>query len=257
VVIVLLSDGNGGLTAQPPVAVGARPWQQITCGDFNGDGNVDTAVNRNSEDQMGVFLGNGLGGLGAVQSYDTGGFPMAIDAADIDGDGDLELVSSNYTSASWTVYENQGGVFVNPRTLASSSSGSCAVMHDRDNDGDVDLTGFDELDDWIYFYENVHATGVTPSPSQVVTLEQNHPNPFNPMTTIRFELTRAAEATLAVYDAGGALVAEIARGRYADGPHDVRWSGTDARGESVASGVYFYRLVSGSTILTRKMVLLK
>jgi len=257
VVIVLLSDGNGGLAAQPPVPSGGHMWQQITCGDFNGDGHVDTAINHTFDNRMGVLHGNGLGGLNAVQSYPTGGFPMAIDAADIDGDGDLELVSSCYSSATWTLYENQGGVFTTPRTFNSSSSGSCAVMHDRDNDGDVDLTGFDEIDDWIYFYENVHATGITPSSSQVVTLQQNHPNPFNPTTTIPFELTREAEATLGVYDAGGAFVATIAEARYAAGPHEVRWNGTDARGTSVASGVYFYRLVSESTTLTRKMVLLK
>ena len=153
----------------------------------------------------------------------------------IDGDGDLELVSSCYSSATWTLYENQGGVFLNPRTLDSSSSGSCAVMHDRDNDGDIDLTGFDELDDWIYFYENVHVTHTTPSASQVETLLQNHPNLFNPTTTISFELTREAQATLAVYDAAGAFVATIAEARYSAGPHEVRWNGTNTRGTRVAS----------------------
>ena len=130
-------------------------------------------------------------------------------------------------------------------------------MHDRDNDGDIDLTGFDEIEDWLYFYENVPpTTGITPS-SPIATLQQNHPNPFNPTTTIRFELTRAVNVTLAVYDADGAFVAAIADGRYAVGPHDVSWDGTGAHGARVASGVYFCRLVSGNTVLTRKMVLLK
>jgi hypothetical protein len=166
VVIVLLSDGKGGLVAQPPVPSGGHPWQQIVVGDFNGDGNVDTALNLSDAGAMGVLFGDGLGGLGAVQSYPTGSLPFAIDAADIDGDGDLELVSSNYTSATWTIYENQAGVFVNPRTLKSDQSGSCAVLHDRDNDGDLDLTGFDEVRDWMYFFDNVAAaTSVTPSSS--------------------------------------------------------------------------------------------
>jgi hypothetical protein len=256
-VIVLLSDGNGGLIAQPGVPSGGHPWLQITVGDFNGDGNVDTAINHVFTNGMGVLMGNGLGGLGAVQTYTTGENPYAIDTADIDGDGDLELVSSNFGTADWTIYENVGGVFVNPRSLSSDRSGSCAVLHDRDMDGDIDLTGFDETHDWVYFYENVStATAITPS-SAAVTIEQNHPNPFNPTTSIRFELAHNADVMLAVYDAGGAFVARIAEGRYAAGPHEARWNGTDARGARVASGVYFYRLISGNTELARKMVLLK
>jgi hypothetical protein len=256
-VIVLLSDGEGGLVAQPGVPSGGHPWLQITAADFNGDGNVDSAINHVFANSMGVLFGNGAGGLGPVQTYPTGENSYAIDTADIDGDGDLELVTSNFGSEDWTIYENAGGVFVNPRTLNSDRSGSCAVLHDWDMDGDIDLSGFDEINDWIYFYENVPtATTVTPSRA-MATLEQNHPNPFNPSTAIRFELTREAEVTLAVYDIDGALVARIAHRRYPAGSHEVRWNGTDAQGHRATSGVYFYRLLSGNIELTRKMVLLK
>jgi len=258
VVIILLSDGNGGLVAQPGVASGAHPWLQITCGDFNNDGNVDTAINHVFTNAMGVLMGNGSGGLAPVQIYPTGENPYAIDAADIDGDGDLELVSSCFGNAVWTIYENVNGVFVNPRTIDSDRSGSCAVMHDWDMDGDIDLSGFDETHDWIYFYENTPTTAtVTPGAGARGTLAQNHPNPFNPSTAIRFELSREADVTLAVYDVSGAEVARIAQGRYPAGSHEVRWNGVDARGNRAASGVYFYRLISENTDLTRKMVLLK
>ncbi|HKW14088.1 MAG TPA: FlgD immunoglobulin-like domain containing protein, partial [Candidatus Krumholzibacteria bacterium] len=150
-----------------------------------------------------------------------------------------------------------GGVFVNPRTFPSDRSGSCAVLHDRDGDGDVDLTGFDEFHDWIYFYENVPTTTAVTPLVKAATLEQNQPNPFNPATSIRFELAQAADVTLAVYNTSGAFVARIAHGRFAAGPHDVRWNGTDAHGAQVASGVYFYRLFTKNFELTKKMVLLK
>lgn len=256
-VIVLLSDGTGALVPQPGVPSGGHPWLQIAAADFNADGNVDAAINHVFLNSMGVLFGDGAGGLGAVQIYPTGENSYAIDTADIDGDGDLEIVTSNFGSEDWTIYENSGGVFVNPRTLNSDRSGSCAVLHDWDMDGDIDLSGFDEIHDWIYFYENVTtATPVAPSLAKA-TLEQNHPNPFNPTTSIRFELAREADVTLAVYDVDGALVARIAEGRYPAGSHEVRWNATDARGTKVASGVYFYRLMSGDTELTRKMVLLK
>ena len=255
-IIVLLSDGNGGLTAKPPVGCGGRAWQ-IVVGDFNGDGNVDIAANNTLENRMAVMVGDGLGGLAAPGYYGTGSYPLAIDAGDLDGDGDLELVSSNYDAGTWTLYENRNGIFMNPRTLNSSTSGSCATLHDRDNDGDLDMTGIDEIDDWIYFFQNEPpVTGVTPAVASV-TLMQNHPNPFNPTTTIRFELTKSARVELLVFDVAGARVAELANGVYPAGTTDVNWNGTDLGGKRVSSGVYFYRLVSGTDVLTRKMVLLK
>ncbi|HEX6791493.1 MAG TPA: FG-GAP-like repeat-containing protein [Candidatus Krumholzibacteria bacterium] len=255
--IVLLGNGNGGFTAQPPVLQGGRPWQSV-CGDFNKDGNVDVASCNSDNNKVGVLFGNGSGGfLAAVTTFTCDTFPLAIDAGDIDGDGDLEIVTSNYTGGNWNIFQNTNGVFGNKKVLSSSSAGSCVVLHDRDNDGDLDLTGLDEIDDWLYFYENVGtATGVTPSVA-VVNMLQNQPNPFNPTTSIRFELTRDANVSLTVYDAAGAFVARLANARYSRGDHEVRWDATDSRGSRVGSGVYFYRLSADGQTLTRKMVLLK
>lgn len=256
-ITVMLGDGNGGLVAQTPVLTSGQPWM-LAVGDVNNDGNVDVFSANANGNGIGLHLGNGLGGISAVTTLVTGAFPLAIDAGDIDGDGDLELVSSNYGSASWTLYENTGGALVNPRTLAASSAGSCATLHDRDNDGDMDITGIDEIDDWVYLYENAPpATQVPSIGAAAVTMSQNHPNPFNPSTTIRFELARAGSVTISVYDATGAFVATIANARYSAGAHDVRWNGTDAGGTRVASGLYFYRLASNGVELTRKMTLLK
>jgi len=256
--IILLSDGNGGLTAQTPVPAGGRPWQ-IVLGDYNGDGNVDVASANSSTNNMGVLFGNGLGGLSAAVTYATGSFPLAIDAGDVDGDGDLEIVSSNYDDGNWTMYENTGaGAFVNPNTLNAQSAGSCALLHDRDNDGDLDLTGFDEVDDWVYFYVNNPApTGVNPLGLSPITLHQNHPNPFNPTTTIRFDLAKASSIDLSIFDARGTLVRTLAHGTFQAGRTDLRWDGTDNRGNRVGSGVYFYRIASREAVINKKMVLLK
>ncbi|HXV15042.1 MAG TPA: FG-GAP-like repeat-containing protein [Candidatus Krumholzibacteria bacterium] len=257
-VTVLLGNGNGGLVAQTPVPTSGQPWM-LAAGDLNGDGDVDVFSANSSGNGIGVHYGNGAGGISAVSSLATGGFPLAIDAGDIDGDGDLELVSSDYGSGSWTVWENNGaGGFVDPRSLAASSAGSCATLHDRDNDGDLDLTGLDEVDDWVYLFANDSSAASAPrTPGAAVTMEQNHPNPFNPSTTIRFTLAGEVFVTLTVYDATGAFVVTLANARYAAGPHDVRWNGTDASGRRVASGLYFYRLNAAGSELSRKMTLLK
>jgi hypothetical protein len=257
-VVVLLGDGNGGLVAQTPVATSGQPWM-LVAGDFNGDGNVDVCSANSSGNGVAIHFGNGTGWVSAVTTKAVGSFPLAIDAGDIDGDGDLDLVSSDYGSGTWTIWENNGaGTFVNPHTLFASSAGSCATLHDRDNDGDLDLTGLDEVDDWVYLFVNNPApTSVPKPPIAAVTMSQNHPNPFNPSTTIRFELAHGGLVSISVYDASGAFVSTIVNAAFDEGPHDVRWNGTDAGGRRVASGVYFYRLTTHGTELTRKMMLLK
>jgi hypothetical protein len=90
-------------------------------------------------------------------------------------------------------------------------------------------------------------------------LYQNFPNPFNPETTIRFEIGSAAGSyvTLDVFNVLGQHVKRLVRGERAAGVYDVVWNGSDKVGGRVATGVYFYRLQVGDEIETKKMVLLK
>jgi hypothetical protein len=88
-------------------------------------------------------------------------------------------------------------------------------------------------------------------------LEQNYPNPFNPTTTIEFSLLEAGHASLIVYDVLGREVARLVDGQLDAGAHQRVWSGVDAAGRSVASGLYMYRLESNAISITRHMTLLK
>ena len=83
-------------------------------------------------------------------------------------------------------------------------------------------------------------------------LLQNHPNPFNPSTTIQFDLPEAGEVSLKVYNAMGQVVALLADGPRAAGRYSVVW---DASG--VATGVYFYRLAAGNFVSTKKLIFMK
>ena len=91
----------------------------------------------------------------------------------------------------------------------------------------------------------------------VNALHQNHPNPFNPRTTISFSLKSKNNISLVVYDVAGRLVNVLVDEVRDAGPHDVTWDGRDKTGRGVESGVYFYRLKAGEFIETRKMVLLR
>jgi len=100
------------------------------------------------------------------------------------------------------------------------------------------------------------AIGATPSAGSTRLL-QSYPNPFNPATTIAFQIAQAADVTLAIYDIKGALVRTLTRARMPEGRHEVRWDGARADGARVASGVYFVRLTAGSHTDTGRLVLLK
>ena len=88
-------------------------------------------------------------------------------------------------------------------------------------------------------------------------LKQNYPNPFNPLTTISFGLREAGPVSLRIYDAAGRLVRVIADKNHPAGHYSETWNGMDGSGRAVSSGVYFYKLDTGSLTRTRKMILLR
>ena len=90
-----------------------------------------------------------------------------------------------------------------------------------------------------------------------VILHQNVPNPFNPSTTISYELESTGQVDLQVFDLAGRLVRTLYSGNESAGPHQKVWMGRDQAGRTVATGVYFYRLRSGRDVETRRMLLAK
>ncbi|MCG8606270.1 HYR domain-containing protein, partial [bacterium] len=88
-------------------------------------------------------------------------------------------------------------------------------------------------------------------------LSQNHPNPFNPSTTINFALPKAGKVSLKIYNLRGQLVATLHQGAIAAGRHKMIWDGKDATGQQVATGVYVYRLETDGFVATKKLTLMK
>ena len=88
-------------------------------------------------------------------------------------------------------------------------------------------------------------------------LSQNYPNPFNPTTNIEFALPQHETVKLEVYDILGRLVTTLANNDMPAGTYKVVWNGKDSRGQSVASGLYLYRLQAGSFTAVKKMLMLK
>ena len=83
-------------------------------------------------------------------------------------------------------------------------------------------------------------------------LVQNYPNPFNPATTIAFTLPAKAHVRLEIFNLLGQTVAVLADDEFTAGTHEINWEASGA-----PSGVYFYRISASSSIITKKMILLK
>ena len=89
------------------------------------------------------------------------------------------------------------------------------------------------------------------------SLLQNSPNPFNPTTTIRFELPEAALLTLKIYNVMGQQVRNLIAEQMEAGYHSVLWDAHNNYGIRVGSGIYFYQMSAGNFVQTRKMLLIK
>lgn len=103
------------------------------------------------------------------------------------------------------------------------------------------------------------AAGVEDDPTlpNSFNLSQNYPNPFNPNTTIGFTLPVNSNVKLEIYNLKGELTAVLVDGRYSAGTYTALWDGRDKSGDDVASGIYFYRLLTDEEVLSKKMVLIK
>ncbi len=89
-------------------------------------------------------------------------------------------------------------------------------------------------------------------PANGFALAQNYPNPFNPATTIRYRVPTAGRVSIHVFALDGSKIATLTDRFHTPGSYSIRW-----RADGLASGIYFYRLVSNQTHITRKLMLLK
>jgi FlgD Ig-like domain len=104
------------------------------------------------------------------------------------------------------------------------------------------------------------AVGVEDAASTIpvrMRLDQNSPNPFNPITKISFGMSKEAPASLVIYDLSGRAVRTLVSETLKPGEYERVWDGFDGAGNPVASGIYFYKLETDAFNHTRKMVLLK
>ncbi len=137
-------------------------------------------------------------------------------------------------------------VFTNIRDLGTPGSVPIRVTH---------------LNDILETLRNVIPipTGLDHPVEFANVLKPNYPNPFNPTTTIGYEIKDQGHVSLKIYNAAGQLVRTLVNDIQTPQPRgfSVTWDGTNNAGQGVSSGVYFYKLAAKGFTQTRKLVLLK
>ncbi len=124
-----------------------------------------------------------------------------------------------------------------------------------------------------YYVTAIYSDGQESEPSNTISVELtendnnllpaktallgNYPNPFNPTTTIRFDLAKDALVTLNIYNMKGQIVKTLLRNELPAGTHRIDWNGTDQANRPIASGIYFYRFKAGDYQSNGKCILLK
>ena len=112
---------------------------------------------------------------------------------------------------------------------------------------------------FVYLIKAYVSFGVTDVEEQIIeilpnefSVAQNYPNPFNPSTKIDFTIPTQSKVKLTVYNSMGELVRTIIDKEIGQGQHSINFDG-----KNLSSGIYFYRLLAGDNITTRKMMLIK
>lgn len=110
---------------------------------------------------------------------------------------------------------------------------------------------------WYLPLDPTNAPEDIPTLPLTLQLSQNFPNPFNPSTTISYNLPTATQVELTIFNLSGERVTTLLKAPHSAGEHRIEWDGTNSRGERVSSGVYLYRLETDVGSLSRKMLLVK
>ena len=182
------------------------------------------------------------------------------DAGSNPGTDTLRVEISNNNGSTWKVLEKvlqSQAAWVHKTVAVSSLLPPTATMRVRFIAEDLGGGSVVEaaMDDFMV-YDLGTTTSALP-PVAANRLYPNVPNPFNPSTTLRFDIAHAGSGSLRIHDVRGRLVRSLWAGTFAAGSHTTAWNGRDDHGVAVASGVYVVRLEAGDYRASRRIVLTK
>jgi hypothetical protein len=176
----------------------------------------------------------------------------------------LTIADENYASigaGSWEGDEDVGTFTKVIVPIEYTSTGTAAFANIQFITLDEAGAGAPSTDSWFIVddieFELTTDVQTTPVLPEKFGLDPNYPNPFNPETTIKYQLAKSSQVRLVIYNQLGQEVATLVNELQNAGVKTVAWNGKDNFGIDVSSGVYFYRIVAGDFVASKKMMLLK
>ena len=140
-------------------------------------------------------------------------------------------------------------------TISSIENGEKYFWRVRSKSSDGGVSIYSAIGSFIgQGVTDVKESSIVPEKFEV---SQNYPNPFNPSTVIKYSSPETSFVTIRVYNMLGQEIATLVNEEINAGVHNVTWNGMSDSGVKVATGTYIYRVVAGSNIVTKKMILLK
>ena len=274
--------GNSQREFVNPIVLFQSPFFYTTAsralGDLNSDGYHDFF---GCADTEGMKIWFGSDNLSSLQPPNIVLNPIyyghvrakGVKFGDVNGDGYDDVVAASYSQRRFAVW--LGGSNMNAEAdftkyRSQSWYGRGVAVGDFNADGYDDVAigapGEDPQHEvfnpgYVYVYAG-NAQMVSNLDETLPPLDDHlqvsvYPNPFNPETTISFDLAEQGFVTIEVFNIKGQKVKTLARDSLAPGHHTFVWNGTDNNGKSVSSGVYFYKMSTPDHISTQKMLLLK
>jgi|GEM_PF-381614 len=261
------NDGTGHFGTQQVISTAANGARDVYAADLDGDGDQDVISASEDDSKIAWYANDGSGNFGGqqlltaeVDEYTA----VSVCAIDLDGDGDQDVLSASRVDGIAWHANNGAGEFEPRQTITFNVEYATSVYaSDLDGDGDQDVLSASTGDDKIAWYRNEtpNDSTTTIGPNSTIPKEyalfHNYPNPFNPVTTLKYALPKDTKVHLSVYDITGRKVATLVQDQQQAGWHEVQWHGTNDLGQSVSTGVYFYRIVAGDFVDVKKMVYMK
>ena len=284
--MILLGDGKGVFDRKIAFDPGEGPFRMVT-GDFNEDGTQDLVIaneddaGRGSSRAISVLLGNGDGSFSSPKKFQLDEEyvePRAVTVGDYIKDGHLDIaVATSFPGRVFILQGDGSGSFSAPiHNIRVGDEANSIISGDFNNDGILDIatanygTPINTSQGTQYDPGTITVLLGQPglprqqikkqTPQQLPLtfhLEQNHPNPFNPITNIKYQLPGAAHVTVQIFNTLGQRIKTLINENKTAGFYNVFWNGVDQNGNQVSSGIYLYTIHAGDFVSTKKMAFLK